>query len=166
MTTFPVIGLHLDSGAHGDRNDGVCVMEAVAWYANELHSDAPKCVDKRLASVCIMANDSLDEIERQRFVPLIPRLAGTANDGREEWRKQRFDRWIKDVRDRLRRNDYESLVKAEYINPEDSAADREMALSATSIDSIETMIDLLNVGAVTADDLFDLIEELIKGEAA
>lgn len=34
----------LDKGTHDTRANGVCVMEAVAWYAGEDHSDAPACV--------------------------------------------------------------------------------------------------------------------------
>ena len=44
MTDIDLDGIVLDKGAHDTREDGVCVMEAVAWYAGEDHSDAPACV--------------------------------------------------------------------------------------------------------------------------
>ena len=41
---FDLDTITLDSGSHDRRTDGVCVMEAVAWWAGEDHSDRPECV--------------------------------------------------------------------------------------------------------------------------
>src|SRR5690606_12434912 len=67
----------LDSGAHPDREQGVCLMEAVAWVAGEPHSDHPRCVDVALAAYGRTLNDLLRDDERQLLVPLIPMLIGT-----------------------------------------------------------------------------------------
>jgi|SRR5581483_2253096 len=71
----------LTAGAHWDRDEGLCVMEAVAWWANEKHSDHPRCVDPLIAEYARHLNDKMLGDVRQRLVPYIPRLVGTANDG-------------------------------------------------------------------------------------
>src|SRR4051794_26192086 len=83
---FPTTGLRLGSGPHARRRQGVCVMEAVAWFAGEKHDDHPRCVDDTLIRVAIGVNDSMSEAGRQRLIPLIPLLAGTADDGLGEAR--------------------------------------------------------------------------------
>lgn len=62
-------------GNHGTREQGVCVMEAVAWFAGEPHSDAPQCACPVIASFARRLNDRLSEEDRQRLKPLIPALA-------------------------------------------------------------------------------------------
>ena len=57
------------------------MLEAVAWFEGELHSDHPPCVCPLIAHYCRILNDRLDE-RRQDLVPYIPRLANTrAGDG-------------------------------------------------------------------------------------
>jgi hypothetical protein len=36
--------LTLAHGAHDRREQGVCLMEAVAWWAGKEHTDHPPCV--------------------------------------------------------------------------------------------------------------------------
>jgi hypothetical protein len=71
----------LSMGAHQTREQGVCVMEAVAWFANEKHSDAPHCACPVIASFARRLNDRLDSEERQRLKEYIPALALS----RAEW---------------------------------------------------------------------------------
>ncbi len=71
--------LHLANGAHASRDAGVCLMEAVAWFAGEEHSDRPSCTSPVLAAYARIINDSLSQSERQLLVPLIPRLVGTVD---------------------------------------------------------------------------------------
>ena len=42
--------LELKVGAHSSPNDGMCVMEAVAYIAREPWSDHPVCVSPAIAS--------------------------------------------------------------------------------------------------------------------
>jgi hypothetical protein len=77
------ININLDNiklacGSHSRREHGVCLMEAVAWFAGEEHSDHPKCVDTVLAAYGRALNDLLSRKERQILKPLIPKLVGTA----------------------------------------------------------------------------------------
>jgi hypothetical protein len=65
----------LSRGGHETREKGVCIMEAVAWFAGEAHSDAPQCACFVIASFARALNDLLNDEERQRLKPLIPALA-------------------------------------------------------------------------------------------
>ena len=86
METLSLDTLHLDKGAHDSRDEGVCIMEAVAWYASEDHSDAPKCVSPVLRVFGANLNDVLPDDRRQLLRPLIPVLVGTTEDGQDEAR--------------------------------------------------------------------------------
>lgn len=82
-TTVPDLDtLELAHGAHDRREDGVCLLEAVAWVAGEEHTDHPTCSSPVLANYGRRLNDTLDDEARQRLVPFVPRLIGTA--GRPE----------------------------------------------------------------------------------
>src|SRR4051812_4805048 len=83
MATLEVLNLEtldaleLENGSHAAREKGVCLMEAVAWFANEPHSDRPKCACPVLTSFGISLNDRFSAEERQLLKPLIPKLVGT-----------------------------------------------------------------------------------------
>ena len=66
----------LKRGNHDRPEDGLCVLEAVAWFEGEAHSDHPKCVCPVLAHFSRSFNDRLDE-RRQELVPYIPHLANS-----------------------------------------------------------------------------------------
>ena len=66
----------LKRGNHERPEDGLCVLEAVAWFEGEPHSDHPKYVCPVLAHFCRSFNDRLDH-RRQELIPFIPRLANT-----------------------------------------------------------------------------------------
>ena len=72
----------LKSGAHEPPRDPThieaCIMEAVAWLANEPWSDAPECACPVLCAFMQSWNDGLPDAERDTLLrPLIPRLIGT-----------------------------------------------------------------------------------------
>lgn len=67
----------LDSGNHSSRARGACLLEAVAWFAGEAHSDHPACTCPVLAAYGRALNDRLMDEERQLLRPLIPQLVGT-----------------------------------------------------------------------------------------
>ena len=77
--------IRLSSGAHTNKEDGFCIMEAVAYVAGEPWSDSPKCACPALAAFMRPWNDSLDDVNRQRLKPYIVRLVGT-RDGNSERR--------------------------------------------------------------------------------
>ena len=86
--------LRLGNGSHQGPDEGVCLMEAVAWLAREPHSDEPKCVCPVLGAFGRGLNDRLDIERRQRLKPLIPALVGTASDGQAEARGFMAMDWI------------------------------------------------------------------------
>ena len=69
----------LREGSHKSLADGVCVNEAVAWYAGEPHSDRPACECPIIGQFARNINDSIrsDELRTELLRPLIPRLAGS-----------------------------------------------------------------------------------------
>src|SRR6266545_1161132 len=86
--------IHLEKGAHETRDSGVCLLEAVAWFAGREHSDHPPCVSPVLGTFGRSWNDALDDSTRQRLVPFIPRMVGTANDGADEARAWMLTDWL------------------------------------------------------------------------
>lgn len=49
----------LREGAHGSREEGMCVMEAVAWFAGEPHSDSPDCASPIITKFAIGQSGSM-----------------------------------------------------------------------------------------------------------
>jgi hypothetical protein len=86
--------LILSRGRHPSRADGVCLFEAVAWWANQKHTDSPRCVSYVLRTFGTALNDILPSERRQRLRRLIPLLPGTAGDGRDEIRSYMALDWM------------------------------------------------------------------------
>jgi hypothetical protein len=80
----------LDVGSHEGRDNGVCLLEAVAWWAGEPHGDHPACVSPVLAAFGRELNDQLDADGRALLIPLIPLLAGSFDPARESERMFRL----------------------------------------------------------------------------
>jgi hypothetical protein len=78
--------LHLAYGSHRDRSNGLCLLEAVAWWAGEPHTDRPACVSPVLAGFGRDLNDVLPDDRRQELVRFVPLLPGTNRDGKDETR--------------------------------------------------------------------------------
>ena len=87
-------GIQLDSGSHNTFDDGHCAMEVVAWLAGEGHTDAPACASAVLRRFTIGVNDRWDDTRRQRLVPFLPRMVGTAGDGKDEARSYLALDWL------------------------------------------------------------------------
>src|SRR5258707_8325091 len=82
--TIDLKTLTLAKGGHENRGDGLCLMEAVAWFAGKPHSDRPPCVSPVLGAYGRTLNDALPDIPRQELKQFIPQLPGTAGDGKKE----------------------------------------------------------------------------------
>ena len=67
------------SGSHETREDGMCVMEAVAYVAGEQHSDAPQCASPVISAFMRSWNDGLpsDEERNRLLSQFVFRLPGT-----------------------------------------------------------------------------------------
>ena len=79
--------LILSSGSHTAGSPQMCVMEAVAFVAGEPHSDHPECASPVIAAFMRRWNDGLDNDERQRLKPYIPKLVGTLASAEIEQRR-------------------------------------------------------------------------------
>ncbi|HET6849854.1 MAG TPA: hypothetical protein VFH74_13390, partial [Gaiellales bacterium] len=73
---------------------GVCLLEAVAWWAGEDHSDQPDCVSVVLGTFGRNLNDVLPDGRRQELVRFVPLLPGTRGDGRDEDRSYLALDWL------------------------------------------------------------------------
>ncbi len=81
MTVTRAAPARLQAGAHSTPDDGMCLMEAVAWVAGEQHTDAPACTSPVLAAFARGWNDGLrSDDEREQLRHYIPLLIGTAGD--------------------------------------------------------------------------------------
>ena len=81
--------LVLKSGGHNRRGkESVCLMEAVAWFAHEKHSDHPECVSPVLGAFGRAWNDGMrSDEERESLKQYIPMLVGTAGDAEADERR-------------------------------------------------------------------------------
>lgn len=86
MAALDLESLELSHGGHASRNDGVCLMEAVAYFAGEEHSDRPACACPVLTRYGIGLNDCMPAAQRQKLKALIPSLVGTRNEALEKRR--------------------------------------------------------------------------------
>lgn len=79
--------LTLSVGSHEAREDGVCIMEAAAWLAGEEHSDQPSCVSPVIRTYAMGLNDGWNDATRQRLLPYISLVIGTAQSVEVEQRR-------------------------------------------------------------------------------
>jgi hypothetical protein len=81
--------IELKAGTHASADDGMCVMEATAYFAGEPFSDRPQCVSPVIGAFLRSWNDSLDDSSRQRLKPYVIKVIGTntgpADDERRAW---------------------------------------------------------------------------------
>ena len=72
--------LTLRRGAGGSYDNGLCVMEAVAWLNGEKVTDTPECACPLLGGFAIYINDKLSHDDRQKLLPLALNLVGTRSE--------------------------------------------------------------------------------------
>src|SRR5690606_28922278 len=72
----------LSKGAHSNRNDGMCAMEAVAYVAGEPHTDHPQCACPVVSTFVRGLNDAIaDDSRRTELLRhRIPKLVGSRSD--------------------------------------------------------------------------------------
>ncbi len=92
LAALPTISL--DKGSHNDFEGGHCAMEVVSWLAGLGFTDAPDCASRVLRSYTIGLNDQWQQEDRQNLVPFLPRMVGTANDGKDEARSYLALDWL------------------------------------------------------------------------
>ena len=73
----------LTYGSHTNREDGMCLMEAVAYLAGEPHTDAPACACPMLTAYAVALNDAMgtgpdgDALRARYLHDLAPMLVGS-----------------------------------------------------------------------------------------
>jgi hypothetical protein len=83
MTTENLMNLTLTHGSHTSREEGMCLMEAVAFLGGEAHSDHPACACPILAAYARTLNDKMgygaesDALRAKYLAPLAKKLVGT-----------------------------------------------------------------------------------------
>jgi hypothetical protein len=87
-------GIVLRKGLHKTPEEGMCLMEVVAYVTGEEHTDRPACVAKLLGEMGRILNDTLPDDLRQLLIPVIPGLPGTAGDGLDLERSYRALDWL------------------------------------------------------------------------
>lgn len=91
MAAVDLDSITLAFGGHASREDGMCLLEAVAYIAGEPHTDHPQCVCPVLAAFGRTWNDSLDDDDRDRLLkPFIPLLVGTRSTREVERQRGRL----------------------------------------------------------------------------
>ncbi len=86
-----VAEVRLSQGKHASPQEGMCLMEVVAWFAGEPHSDRPDCVCPVLATFGIGINDAMDDRSRDRLLkPLVGLFVGTRGTLRDQARRANF----------------------------------------------------------------------------
>jgi hypothetical protein len=74
---FNDLAIKLSEGAHSNPQDGMCIMECVAYIEGEKHTDHPKCACPVVTSFAIRTNDWMKGEERQLLLPFVLRIAGS-----------------------------------------------------------------------------------------
>ena len=69
----------LRSGTGQTPQDGGCIMQVIDWIDRNEWTDHPPCVHPVIKSLAISANDSLDDVGRQKLLDLAPRMMNTAS---------------------------------------------------------------------------------------
>lgn len=100
MTDFDLAAITLKPHQHDTREDGVCVMEALAWYTGQEHTDRPQRVNKVVADFSRGINDMMPTDERNRILkPYIAKLV----DCDQRTTDEEAAKWIVEVIRRLTR---------------------------------------------------------------
>jgi hypothetical protein len=86
--------IYLEKGRHAFPQEGMCLMEAVAFIAGEDFTDRPECVSPVLAEFGRILNDFLSDDARQQLIPLIPKLVGTVNHEQDQQDGLRCAHWL------------------------------------------------------------------------
>ncbi len=81
----------LVSGKHsGGPEEGLCAMEMVAFMERLEHTDRPECTCPILRDFVIAVNDTLNNQERQKLLPVLPELVDTVTDHQHMRHRERF----------------------------------------------------------------------------
>lgn len=77
--TRDIEDIYIDTGGHRTSEEGMCLMEAVAYVAGETHSWRPQCACLVLTEYAANLNDAIknDDLRNRLLKPLIPKLVNS-----------------------------------------------------------------------------------------
>ena len=153
MKYVPLDDITLESGGHTSRKDGVCLMEAVAWYAGEHHSDTPGCVCPILGTMGRSLNDALPDDKRIRLLQFVPRVVGTAGDRVEQQRGFMAMDWIV-------RTYTPTWLRLAGLGAE--AMRLEALAPVTDVDTLEAAMPALEKARAVADSAWDAARDAAR----
>src|SRR6218665_1006688 len=93
-TIKTIDGIFLSRGKHRTPDEGICLLEAVAFVQGEPFTAYPECVSTVLAEFGRQLNDLLPDGVRQELVRFIPMLPGTRDDGLDGRRGWIITDWV------------------------------------------------------------------------
>ena len=102
LTETALSDLVLKSGGHNSRAEGMCFMEAAAYFAGQKHSDRPPCVCPVIGAFSRNWNDRIkdDGLRNELLKPLVPVVVWTKGSAAlEQRRAYRATDWA--IRERL-----------------------------------------------------------------
>lgn len=95
-------------GSHNTREEGMCLMETVAYLAGEEHSYKPRCASLAITSLAVFLNDMASEELRNKEMQDLPwRIVGTKNAEFEGKRNELKQKWFNE-------NNIAGLVYSKY----------------------------------------------------
>ncbi|WP_019816055.1 hypothetical protein [Saccharomonospora saliphila] len=94
MNALDLTAITLTRSPNPTRTRRVCLPEAVAWFADEEHSDRPRCVSTVLLRTGTALCARLPHDKRQNLKRFVPDLVGTAGDGYDEERSRLAMDWL------------------------------------------------------------------------
>jgi hypothetical protein len=74
---FNDYAIKLSKGDHKSPQEGMCIMECVAYIEGEQHTDHPKCACHVVTAFAIRTNDWMSDAERNQLLPFVLRIAGS-----------------------------------------------------------------------------------------
>jgi len=128
VRTLDLEALNLKQGAHEPSSQEMCVMEAVAYIANEPWSDHPQCASPVIATFMRSYNDSVSDEVRQTLKQFIPRLIGTKGSVEIEERR--------------------SLVAADWLVRVHTPAWLRLAGLTANAEALESLPEITSLAAV------------------
>jgi hypothetical protein len=128
-------GLVLEQGTHIRREDGLSLMEAVAWISGLSHSAEPVCVDPVFIRVCSFLNNRWDDRDRQKLLRLVLLLVGTRQGGQLSKRRAFF------IIDRVIRLVFSAFLRALPCKPRPDFADRLEKMAVFDQESAKRCLD-------------------------
>ena len=96
MNTENLMNLTLTHGSHRTPEEGMCLMEAVAFMGGEEHSDQPVCACPVIAAYARNLNDQMgegptgDALRAKHLLPIAQKLIGTRSTPEVEQKRMYF----------------------------------------------------------------------------